>query len=159
MEKTKIGLGLVLMAPMVPMLFMGEEYAASTPFLYFADHEDEAMAKLVSEGRRREFADFGFDADEIPNPEDPTSFTKSKLDWSEVEQGIHAEMHAYVRSLVRIRRRSVCLNDGDRRHMKVTFSDEQRWFRMDRGQVTVIANLGDEAVEATVSPDHRLLLC
>ena len=158
-EKTKVGLGLVLTAPMVPMLFMGEEYAASTPFLYFADHEDEAMAKLVSEGRRREFADFGFDGDEIPNPEDPATFTKSKLDWSEVAEGIHAEMHDYVRSLIRIRRKSICLNDGDRRHMKVTFSDEKRWFRMDRGQVTIIANLGDKALDASVSEDHTLLLC
>ena len=53
------------------MLFMGEEFAASTPFLYFADHEDPEMAKLVAEGRKREFADFGFDGDAIPNPEDP----------------------------------------------------------------------------------------
>ncbi len=53
---------------MIPMLFMGEEYAASTPFLYFADHDDPDMAKLVAEGRKREFAAFGFDGDRDPQP-------------------------------------------------------------------------------------------
>src|SRR5262249_4723853 len=58
MDRAKVAAGLVFTAPFVPLLFMGEEFAASTPFLYFADHEEPEMAKLVSEGRRREFAAF-----------------------------------------------------------------------------------------------------
>ena len=158
LDKTKVALGLVLTAPMVPMLFMGEEYAASTPFLYFADHEDEEMAKLVSEGRRREFADFGFDGQEIPNPEDPDTFVKSKLNWDEVATGEHATMHDFVRSLIHLRRHSRSLNDGDRGHLKVTFSDEHRWLRMDRGQVTIVANLGTDVCVAKVHSEARLLL-
>ncbi len=69
------------------MLFQGEEFAASTPFLYFADHEDPEMAKLVSEGRKKEFAAFGWDEAQIPNPEDPRTFTSSRLNWDEIHEG------------------------------------------------------------------------
>lgn len=158
LEKTKVAVGLILTAPMIPMLYMGEEYAASTPFLYFADHEDKDIARQVTEGRKREFADFGFDGTEIPNPEDPETFRRSKLDWTQPEQGLHAEMLAWVRSLIHLRRRSKCLNDGNRHHMKVTFSEEQRWFRMDRNLTSIFANLGYGTSEFEVPPGHRLLL-
>ncbi len=157
-DKTKVALGLVLTAPMIPMLFMGEEYAASTPFLYFADHEDPEMAKLVAEGRKREFAAFGFDSGEIPNPEDRSSFTDSKLKWDEVEQGIHAGVLTYVRDLISIRRKSKCLNDGDRGHLRVSYSDEKSWLRMDRNHVTIFANLGKDPVTFDTSADHKLIL-
>ncbi len=158
LARTKAAIGLVLTAPMIPMLFMGEEYAASTPFLYFADHDDPEMAKLVAEGRKREFADFGFDEAEIPNPEDPSTFTKSKLNWEEVTQGVHAEMHDYVRALIKIRRSSSSLNDGDRGHLKVSFNEEKRWLRMDRRQVTTLINLGPNPVQCKPLEDQRLLL-
>ena len=158
LARTKAAIGLVLTAPMIPMLFMGEEYAASTPFLYFADHDDPEMAKLVAEGRKREFADFGFDEAEIPNPEDPSTFEKSKLNWDEVTQGVHAEMHDYVRALIKIRRTSSSLNDGDRGHLKVSFNEEKRWLRMDRRQVSTLINLGPNPVQCKPLEDQRLLL-
>ena len=158
LPKTKAALGLVMMAPYIPMLFMGEEYAASTPFLYFADHEDPEMARLVAEGRKREFADFGFDGNEIPNPEDLDVFTRSKLNWDEVHVGEHEEMYQWVKALIRIRRNSICLNDGDRGHMRVTISEERRSLRMDRGTVSVLLNLGDAPVTYEVTPAHKLLL-
>jgi maltooligosyltrehalose trehalohydrolase len=71
---------------------MGEEFAASNPFLYFADHEDEEMAKKVSEGRKNDFAAFGFQGKEVPDPEDPKIFEDSKLNWNEVHEGRHGEM-------------------------------------------------------------------
>ncbi len=156
--RAKAALGLILTAPMVPMLFMGEEYAASTPFLYFADHEDPEMAKLVREGRKKEFAAFGFDGDEIPNPEDPSSFLNSKLNWDELTEGEHAEMHDYVKALIHLRRNSPCLNDGDRGHLRVSFSEEKRWLRMDRRKVTTILNLGAEPAIFPIGKDHRLAL-
>ena len=156
--RTKAALGLILTAPMVPMLFMGEEYAASTPFMYFADHEDEEMAKLVAEGRKREFADFGFDGDEIPNPEDPSSFSSSKLNWDEVHHGVHEEMFQWVRALIHIRRKSNCLNDGDRGHLHVTYSDERRWLRMDRRLVSAACNLGTDPVQFKFAPEYRLVI-
>ncbi len=157
LDKTKVGLGLILAAPMVPMLFMGEEYAASTPFLYFADHDDPEMAKMVAAGRKKEFAAFGFDGDTIPNPEDPSSFTNSKLDWSEIDKGDHADMLAWVKTIIHVRRGSKCLNDGDRGHLKVTFDEEHRWLRVDRRQTSVFANLGDHETAFPVSEEHRIL--
>ena len=157
-ERTKAALGLILTAPMLPMLFMGEEFAASTPFLYFADHDDPAMAKLVAEGRKKEFAAFGFDGDEIPNPEDPSTFTNSKLNWDEIEQGEHAEMHAYVKALIRLRRHSTCLNDGDRGHLRVSFNEEKRWLRMDRRKVTTLLNLGSEPATFPIKAMDRIAL-
>lgn len=157
LDKTKVGLGLILIAPMVPMLFMGEEYAASTPFLYFADHDDPEMAKMVAAGRKKEFASFGFDADEIPNPEDPASFTNSKLNWDEIHDGAHAEMLDWVKTLIHIRRTSRCLNDGDRGHLKVSFDEEGRWLRVDRRKTSVFANLGDGDAIFPITDEYRLL--
>jgi maltooligosyltrehalose trehalohydrolase len=146
MDRAKAAIGLVLTAPFIPMLFQGEEFAASTPFLYFADHEDPEMAKLVSEGRRREFAAFGFD-EQVPDPEAPETFTRSKLKWDEVGEGNHKEMLDWVRSLIRLRRSTPALNDGDLGHTNVGFSEEARWLAMDRRDVKVFLNLGSQPAQ------------
>jgi maltooligosyltrehalose trehalohydrolase len=156
--RTKIALGIVLTAPFVPMLFQGEEFAASTPFLYFADHDDPEMARQVADGRKREFAAFGWNEDEVPNPEDPETFRRSKLNWEEVGQGDHAELLKWTRQLIRLRRASVSLNDGDRGHVKVTFSEDKRWLRMDRNEVSIFVNLGSEAASFEVFEDYHVLL-
>jgi maltooligosyltrehalose trehalohydrolase len=80
LERAKIAAAFVFMSPFVPMLFQGEEWAASSPFQYFADHADPEMARAVSEGRRREFAAFGWAPESIPDPERPETFQRSKLD-------------------------------------------------------------------------------
>ncbi|MGH9558730.1 MAG: malto-oligosyltrehalose trehalohydrolase, partial [Bryobacteraceae bacterium] len=81
--RLKIGAALVMCSPFVPMLFQGEEFGASTPFLYFTGHEDAEVARAVSEGRRKEFGAFGWKPDKIPDPGDPLTFLRSKLDWTE----------------------------------------------------------------------------
>jgi len=158
MRRTMVALGIVLTAPFIPMLFQGEEFAASTPFLYFADHEDPEMARLVSEGRKKEFAAFGWDAGQIPNPEDPETFHRSKLNWDELGEGKHAEMLKWTRRLIELRRKSVSLNDGDRGHVKVEFSEEQRWLRMDRNLVSIFANLGEFEAEFQADEGRRIVL-
>jgi maltooligosyltrehalose trehalohydrolase len=90
-DRAKVAAALVLTGPFIPMLFQGEEWAASSPFQYFADH-DEEMARLVSEGRKREFAAFGWAPDSIPDPEDAETFERSKLNWDETNDEEHAEM-------------------------------------------------------------------
>ncbi len=147
MDRAKVALGIVLTAPCIPMLFQGEEYAASTPFQYFADHEDAAMAKSVSEGRKKEFAAFGWDPAVVPDPEKKETFERSKLDWNEIHEGKHKEMLTWVKSLIHLRRKSVSLNDGDLGHVVVDFNEEKRWLSMRRGGVLVAFNLGEEAVE------------
>ena len=159
LDKTRVGLGLVMTAPMIPMLFMGEEFAASTPFLYFADHDDPEMAKLVAAGRKKEFASFGFDAETIPNPEDLSSFADSKLNWDESCVGEHADMLQWVKTLIHIRRTSKCLNDGDRGHLKVTYDEEHRWLRTDRRLTSIFTNLGDLEAHFPVSEEHCILAC
>ena len=105
MDRAKVAAGLMLTAPFVPLLFMGEEFAASTPFLYFANHEEPEVARLVLEGRAREFAAFGFSEKDVPDPEAPETFARSKLNWAEAEDGRHKEMLAWYRSLIQLRRR------------------------------------------------------
>ncbi len=156
--RTKVALGIVLTAPFIPMLFQGEEFAASTPFLYFADHEDPEMAKMVAEGRKKEFAAFGWDENQIPNPEAPDTFLHSRLKWDEVTEGKHAEVHDWTRQLIHLRRSSICLNDGDRGHLEVRWDNAKRWLRMERELVVTLVNLGTEPVEFEITSEYRLAL-
>ena len=83
-ERAKIAAAIVFVSPFIPMIFQGEEWAASSPFQYFADHDDPELARAVSEGRRKEFAAFLVgNPDMIPDPEKPETFHRSKLNWNE----------------------------------------------------------------------------
>lgn len=98
----------LLLAPSIPMLFMGEEYAAGTPFLYFCEHAGE-LARAVTEGRRREFSRFARFADAagqatIPDPNDEQTFLRSRLEWAEREREPHARWLALVTELLHVRR-------------------------------------------------------
>jgi maltooligosyltrehalose trehalohydrolase len=152
--RLKIAAALVLTAPFVPMLFQGEEWAASTPWIYFTDHRDPDLGRAVSDGRRREFGAFGWAPDDVPDPQDPESWRRSLLDWDEVHEGGHAEMLAWHRTLLQLRRTVGDLSDGRRQSIVVSSSEEEQWLRMDRGAVTVVCNLsGDErsfAMDGTV---------
>jgi maltooligosyltrehalose trehalohydrolase len=143
MDAAKVAIGLVLMAPYVPMLFMGEEWATSAPFLYFADHEDDEMRRLVAEGRKNDFAAFGFGGD-VPNPEDMKTFQDSKLRWNEIGEGKHAEMLAWVKSLIKLRRGCVSLNDGSMHQLLVSSDHAKRTLTLQRDQMRIVANLGKE---------------
>lgn len=147
MDRAKVAAGIVLTAPFIPMIFQGEEFAASTPFQYFADHEDLAMARAVKEGRRGEFAAFGWNPADIPDPESVETFQRSKLRWDEVHQGRHEEMLEWYRRLIQLRRGSPSLNDGEPGQTTASFSEEKKWLVIERGAVTVMGNLGTEAVE------------
>ena len=147
MDAAKVALGLVLTAPFIPMLFMGEEFAASAPFLYFADHEEEEMRRLVSEGRKRDFAAFGWDEADVPDPEEPETMERSKLDWAEIHKGKHHEMLDWVKGLIHLRRTTLDLNDGDLGHLRVECTPDDRALTMKRGSVRVLANLGSEPVK------------
>ena len=144
MRRAKIAAAIYLLSPFVPMLFQGEEWAASSPFQYFADHDDRELARLVSEGRKREFAAFGWAPDMIPDPESPATFEASKLHWDELSQPDHAAMLEWYRALIRLRRTTPCLNDGGLGNVRVTFDEEKKWLCIDRGTVSVLCNLGTQ---------------
>jgi maltooligosyltrehalose trehalohydrolase len=156
LDRAKVAAGIVLTSPFLPMLFQGEEFAASTPLQYFADHEDPEMAKAVSAGRKREFAAFGWDESAIPDPEVRATFTRSKLNWDEVGEGRHAEMLDWYTRLIHLRRSSSSLTDGDLAHTSVRFDAQAGWLAMERGKVQVLANLGSGPVEFAVPTRYRV---
>jgi maltooligosyltrehalose trehalohydrolase len=158
MDAAKVAIGLVLTAPFVPMLFMGEEFASSSPFLYFADHEDDEMRKMVSEGRKRDFALFGFGEAEVPDPEGPETLERSKLNWSEVHEGKHAEMLQWVKDLIHLRRTTVALNDGDLGHVSVVIDEQARTLVMERGSTRVLMNIGERPASFTLRQKETLRL-
>jgi maltooligosyltrehalose trehalohydrolase len=99
---------LTLLSPFVPLLFQGEEWGAATPFLYFTDHEDPELGRLVAEGRAKEFSAFRWQG-AVPNPQDADTFARSKLNWSELLEPRHAELLQWYRQLIRLRRDKVVL--------------------------------------------------
>jgi maltooligosyltrehalose trehalohydrolase len=158
MARSKIAAALVLTSPFIPMLFQGEEWAATSPFQYFANHEDPEMARAVSEGRKHEFKAFGWKPESIPDPEKRETFVRSKLNWNELSQGEHAEMLAWHRNLIRVRQASGCLNNGEPGHTRVTYNQQEQWLRMDRGSIAVICNLGQSERALSLPSPSQLLL-
>ena len=142
--RLKIGAALVLTAPFVPMLFQGEEWAASTPFLYFTDHEPD-LGRLVSEGRKSEFAAFGWEPDEIPDPQAESTFLRSKLDWTERSRDPHTELLEWHKELIRLRR--AVPPDRSLEQIQTRHDGSDRWLIVDRGDVTIACNFSGTDVE------------
>ena len=149
----KVGAALLLLGPLVPLLFQGEEWAASSPFPYFTDHDDPALGRAVSEGRRREFAVFGWPPEEIPDPQANTTFAAAKLVWGEREQPPHAEVLAWYRALIQLRRMIPELRDGRFDLVQVRFDESAGWLSFARGPVLLAANLRDGSACVPLSDD------
>jgi maltooligosyltrehalose trehalohydrolase len=144
-RRLKIAAALVLTSPFVPMVFQGEEWAASTPFLYFTGHQEPELARAVSEGRKREFAAFGWDPAKIPDPQARETFMSSKLDWTELDREPHRTILEWHRDLIRLRAQMPELRDGRMALTKVDFDEDARWLTVTRGRVTVACNLASVA--------------
>jgi maltooligosyltrehalose trehalohydrolase len=159
--RLRIAAALVLLSPYVPMIFMGEEWAASTPFLYFTDHQDQGLGRAVSEGRRREFERFGWPPEEFVDPQSFHAFERSKLIWEEAATEPHRSMLEWYRSLIALRRSVPELLDGRRDLTEVVFHEDARWLAMRRGPVTLAfaldqgaeVPLADDAGELTLASD------
>jgi maltooligosyltrehalose trehalohydrolase len=139
--RLKVGAALVFTAPFIPMLFQGEEWGASSPFLYFTDHEDPELARAVTEGRRREFAAFGWRPENIPDPQASETFERSKLNWSERDNEPHRSLAAWHRRLIQLRREIPALSDGRLERVRITFEESAKWLVVRRGPVVVACNL------------------
>jgi maltooligosyltrehalose trehalohydrolase len=152
---TRVAAALVLASPFVPLLFQGEEWGATTPFLYFTDHADPDLARAVREGRAREFA-FGGPAPEgVPDPQAEETFARSKLDWSEPLRPPHAELLAWYRRLIELRRTHPAFRGARRERPVGSFDEANRWLLVDRGGAYLAANLGDRAVEVPIPRELR----
>ncbi|GAB7105175.1 malto-oligosyltrehalose trehalohydrolase [Streptomyces phaeofaciens JCM 4814] len=143
---------LTLTAPFTPMLFMGEEWAAGTPWQYFTDHPDPDLAEAVRRGRRREFTAHGWAEDEVPDPQDPATRDRSCLDWSEPEREPHARVLAWYRELIALRHAQPDLTDPDLADIKVAHDPVARWLAFRRGDVRVVVNLGKGSAAIPLGP-------
>jgi len=153
-----VGAALVLTSPYTPMLWMGEEWGARTPWQFFSDHDGD-LGEAVRNGRRAEFAAHGWDTGDVPDPQSPTTFAASKLDWTEPQDDRGATLLAWTRDLIRLRRDRLELSDGRRDRVQVSYDEAAAWLVVRRGSVAVAANLGSDrqAVPVPGSPSSVLL--
>ncbi|MFN2464517.1 MAG: malto-oligosyltrehalose trehalohydrolase [Candidatus Dormibacteria bacterium] len=140
---------LVLFSPFTPMLFAGEEWGASTPFQYFTDHQSSELARAVTEGRRREFATFGWPLTSVPDPQEAATFAASKLKWEEVQQPGHRELFSWYRDLLHLRRDTPGLRDGALEAVEVDVDEQARHIVVRRRDLVLACNLGP--LEATIA--------
>jgi len=149
---------LTLTSPFTPMLFQGEEWAASTPFQFFTSHPEEDLGRAVAEGRIAEFERMGWDPADVPDPQDPATYARSNLDWTELASGRHAVVLDAYRPLASLRRSRPELTDPDLRTVSTSVDEDRRLFTMRRGGVLVAVNFGDQPVTHDLGPGAHALL-
>ena len=147
---------LALGSPYTAMLFMGEEWASSRPFQFFSSHPEPELARATADGRKAEFADHGWDAAKIPDPQDPETFLRSKLDWAEVSDSEHARMLGFYRDLIALRHSEPAMADPWLTHLTIDYDEEQRWIIMRRGPIAIACNLGTEDVDVPAAGEPVL---
>ncbi len=166
-DRLAVAAVLTLTAPGTPMLFMGEEWGASTPWQFFTSHPEPELGAATAEGRIAEFERMGWDRDQVPDPQDPATFERSHLDWAELDAPVHARLRTLYRDLLTLRRERAELTEPDMTRNRVTVevsasasagAPDQRVLRIDRGPVSVLVNLSAETAVFEVGDDARMLL-
>jgi maltooligosyltrehalose trehalohydrolase len=153
------GAALLLSGPFTPMLFMGEEWGARTPWQFFSHFPDEALREAVRNGRTAEFGEHGWGDVEVPDPNAESTFTDSKLDWDEPAQEPHATLLRVYRELIALRRVWPELSDPWLDKLDVDFDEDSRTVVLHRGRLRVAVNLGGDAVSIDLhAPVGRILL-
>ncbi|HEY3085840.1 MAG TPA: malto-oligosyltrehalose trehalohydrolase [Candidatus Dormibacteraeota bacterium] len=153
----KAAAALLLTSPFTPLLFQGEEWAAGSPFQYFTDHRDPELGRRVAEGRRAEFASFGW-SELVPDPQDPATFARSKLRWEELDEASHQDMLGWYRSLVALRRRLPPPVDELGADIDVAVDEALRRLSFGRRGVRVCVNLGDRDWELECEDGEELVM-
>ena len=148
---------LTLLGPFTPMIFMGEEWGAATPWQFFTSHPEPELGKATAEGRIAEFAKMGWDAASVPDPQEPATFQNSKLDWTELRTPRHAELFALYRHLIQLRRELPGLTDPRFSTIAAEWDEEKCWFRLDREGVSVVINFSDTERCVPVTLDEIVL--
>ncbi|XVV01360.1 malto-oligosyltrehalose trehalohydrolase [Actinosynnema sp. CA-248983] len=150
-----VGAAIVFCSPYTPMLFMGEEWAASTPWQFFASFPDPELAEAVRTGRRREFARHGWGESEVPDPMDPATVERSTLRWDEVDLEPHRKVLELYRSLIALRRSRPELADPRLDRFRVDVIGDV--LVLHRGSLRVVGNLGGDAEVELSAPGEVLL--
>ncbi len=131
-EALKLSAAAVMLSPYVPLLFMGEEYGETAPFLYFVSHSDPELIAAVRKGRRAEFAAFGWTG-EVPDPQDEATFERSRLDHALRETGEHALLRRFYAELLRLRRTIPALRRLTRDGLVIDADESEGLLTMQRG--------------------------
>lgn len=133
---------LTVLSPATPLLFMGEEWAASTPWPFFTSHPEPELADAVERGRIAEFARMGWNPDEVARPQDPATFQSARLVWRELDEPLHARMLERYRALIALRRREPELHSPRLGELTGEWDDAARTIALARGDITIRVNLG-----------------
>ncbi|MFT4212583.1 MAG: malto-oligosyltrehalose trehalohydrolase [Microbacterium sp.] len=162
-ERLAVAAVLTLTAPGTPMLFMGEEWGATTPWQFFTSHPEEWLGEAVRKGRAEEFAQMGWDSSLVPDPQDPATFERSKLRWDEAAGGAQLRLLTLYRALAQLRRARPELTDPS--SAALAAADETpdaapsaRRFALRRGTLRVLANLSPEPWDVPQLPGEAVLL-
>ncbi|MEO8263852.1 MAG: malto-oligosyltrehalose trehalohydrolase [Pseudolysinimonas sp.] len=147
-DRLAIAAVLNLCSPFTPMIFMGEEWAASTPWQFFTAHPEPELGEATAEGRVNEFAQMGWDPDVVPDPQDPETFRRSHLDWAERDREPHRGILNLYRELIALRRREPEFADPRFTALSAEFDDAARTFRLRQGGLQVLVNLGTREWDA-----------
>lgn len=152
-EGLKLAAATVLLAPAIPLLFMGEEYGEEAPFLYFISHTDPDLVQAVREGRKREFAAFHLGGDP-PDAASRETLEKSTLRWDQRHEGHHGVLWNFYRQVMTLRRSLPPLTNFDRKDLEVQHDESDRWLRIcrwrDEKTVLILMNWNQEK---TTIPD------
>jgi len=142
-ERLAVTAVLTLTAPGTPMLFMGEEWGARTPWQFFTSHPEPELAAATAAGRKAEFAQMGWDEDLVPDPNDPETFRRSILDWSELGHEPHSSLLSLYQRLARLRREHPELTDPRSSGHGATAAEAigGRVYELERGDARVLVNL------------------
>ncbi|GGH38932.1 malto-oligosyltrehalose trehalohydrolase [Microbacterium album] len=151
---------LALASPFTPMLFMGEEWGASTPWQFFTAHPEPELGEATAKGRIAEFERMGWDPDVVPDPQDPETFHRSKLDWAEPypqaeDESRHTRLLSVHRELIALRRREPDLSDPRFDRLSAQWSEDPKWIRLRRGALEIVVNLAD--VPLAIEPPREVL--
>ncbi len=156
----KVARAAVLLSPNIPLLFMGEEYGETAPFQYFIEHGDPDLVEAVRQGRRREFAPFGWNPEDIPDPQDVRTFERSRLHRERLDDR-QAAILRWSAALIRLRKTVPALGAGHRtshRHQVWAFEDTRvlmvhRWTETG-GAALVVLGFNPSPVTLTLSEPH-----
>ncbi|GAA5230047.1 malto-oligosyltrehalose trehalohydrolase [Arthrobacter cryoconiti] len=147
-----------LASPFTPMLFMGEEYGATTPWQFFTSHPEPELAKATAEGRIKEFERMGWDPNLVPDPQDPQTFLRSKLNWSQTHEGSHGRLLDLYRRLIALRRLTPALSEPVFSDTTVDFDDQAHWLVLHRGGIDVALNFAPDEAHLPVQGKDLLLV-
>jgi maltooligosyltrehalose trehalohydrolase len=142
---------LTLLSPFVPLLFQGEEWGAQTPFLYFTDHQDPALANAITAGRRKEFETFGWKKD-IPNPQDPETYRRSQLQWNELRQPARADLLSWYTRLIELR--SMTRATVPHPTSEVSFDEKAGWLTLRHGEILAVFTFATGATNIPLPAGH-----